>query len=120
MKKITLFFLLFAASPVFADLTIFPTLINFYNVSLDGFGQTQYVTIRNSGTRDAQLTISHGCFGDFTVTNLCTLQLSPGMSCNLDVRFAPRREGSQSCYISVSEWGGLSQSINVYGTGVRP
>jgi hypothetical protein len=105
------------SSPAFAALSAFPSFVSFYNVPVNGFGQSQSVTVQNSGPDNANPSVS-GCFGDFQVSNFC-FSIPAGSSCQIQIRFAPSRVGYQSCTIFVSDGLNGSTSINVSGQGVQ-
>ena len=119
MKTILAVLLLFASVQAQALISAFPGSINFFSVRLDGFGESQRVTVRNSGREDTRISTSNTCYGDFQVTNWCFGTLRAGGSCSIEVRFSPRREGYQSCSIWVRGSEGGSASIRVSGQGVR-
>jgi len=116
MKTILMSLLLLSNSAQ-AALSAFPSFVNFYNVRLDGFGQSQTVSVQNTGRQEVRLSTSNTCYGDFQVNNWCSFSLPPGGSCSIEIRFAPRREGYQSCNIWISDNEGGSASINVSGQG---
>ena len=118
MKTILAVLFLFSTS-AHALLSVFPGSINFFSVRLDGFGESQRVTVRNSGRTDVRVSVSNTCYGDFQVNNWCFGSLTAGGSCSLEVRFSPRREGYQSCSIWIRDSDGNGSSVSVSGQGVR-
>jgi uncharacterized repeat protein (TIGR01451 family) len=94
------------ASLTVAGLTVTPTNINFGDVDRDLFA-IQTVTITNSGSSSAPLTISltPGTGGDadkFYFVSLCPPSLAPGQSCKVNVSFAPLLSPSVNLGISTA------------------
>jgi|GEM_PF-3905438 len=101
-----------------AALSAFPSFVSFYNVSTSGPGQSQSVTIQNSGPETATPLVSNGCFGDFQVSSFC-YSIPVNGSCSIRISFAPRMAGYQSCSIFVNDGANGSVSINVNGHAVK-
>lgn len=101
-----------------ADIFVSPSSIYFFQVEVNGYGDTRSASVRNSGREDVRVSVSNTCFGDFHVSDFCGLTMSPGQSCSIQVRFSPRRVGHQSCSIWIRDDSGGSQSLNVSGEGV--
>lgn len=57
---------------------------------------------------------------EFTETNGCGTSVAPGTSCTISVTFAPRRAGSSTAWLIVSDDGGGSpQRVTLWGVGLR-
>jgi len=55
---------------------------------------------------------------EFTETNACGTSLAPGANCTISVTFTPRRAGSSTAWLIVSDDGGGSrQRVNLWGVG---
>lgn len=118
MKTILSALLLLLSVQANAALSASPSFVSFYNVKTDGIGQTQSVTVNNSGPESSMPSVSNGCFGDFQVSNFC-FSIPAGGSCQISIRFAPRTVGYQSCSIFVSDGANGSANISVNGQGVE-
>lgn len=117
--KTLLILLVVASSQAYGRISVFPSSVDFFSVRIGGFGESQRVSVRNSGREPARISVSDTCFGDFRVTDSCFVSLRPGSSCSIQVRFQPSREGYQTCNIWLRSSEGGSASVNVSGQGVR-
>ena len=78
--------------------------------------QTLTATLSNTGTV-ALTEIGISVTGDFTATNDCPASLSPGMSCTLNVVYAPTIAGAESGMLTVNDNLG-AQTISLSSTGL--
>ncbi|MCB0408184.1 MAG: hypothetical protein KDD34_08275 [Bdellovibrionales bacterium] len=101
-----------------AGLQVLPSSVNFFNVNVGSFGRSETITVRNLSDQDINVSTSDTCFGDFYVVDTC-FYLSRYQSCNIRVEFRPRREGYQSCSISIRDTtNGSLSTVFVSGRGV--
>ena len=81
----------------------------------------QPVQITNTGTTTLSLTkiaINGAQAQDFSQTNNCGSAINAGASCTIDVTFAPRKTGTRTGVIDISDSGGGSpQNVPLQGTG---
>jgi len=86
-----------------------------------GHSSTLSATMTNVGAGGLSIsgiTIAGADAGDFSQTNNCGSSLSGGASCTITVVFAPKRTGSRTASVSVSDNGGGSpQQLSLTGTG---
>ncbi len=79
----------------------------------------QLVTLTNSGTETAALSIYYPYLGtDFYAEDNCSSQLVPGASCVASVTFTPTRAGLRTATLYVQGGGGPTISIPLSGTGL--
>lgn len=119
MRTIAGLLLLIAMAPsAHATLYVSPTSVNFYNVQVNSYQPPQTIMVQNGGQTATTLQISNTCFIDFTIENMCSLQLSPGQNCMIQVQFRPTNAGYQSCNIWIEEAQGGAYTVSVSGQGV--
>jgi hypothetical protein len=57
---------------------------------------------------------------EFAESNGCGTSLTPGASCTITVTFTPRRSGSSTAWLIISDDGGGSpQRVTLWGVGLR-
>jgi phospholipase C len=105
---------------VASAVSLSPTSLSFSDQLLGTVSTAQSVTLTNTGT--AALTIvSIVASGDFAQTNSCGSNLAPGVSCSIDVTFAPTALGARAGTITIADSAGDSpQSVSLSGNGVAP
>lgn len=108
----------FSVMPAFAYLTASPSYVSFGTVDV-GSSSSRIVWITNQGRERAQFVRVTGlCPGDIYTSDSCFGDLNPGQSCTINVRFQPRRAGSQSCTVRATAMGGADTAyVNISGTG---
>lgn len=108
------------ASEAQAQLTASPSSVSFFNTEVGSFGRSQTIYVRNMSDEDINVSVSDTCYGGFHRSGICSY-ISRNRSCTLRIEFRPRREGYQSCSITVRQTsGGYDQvRINVSGRGVE-
>jgi len=99
-----------------------PASLNFGNVSILGGSNIKTTTLTNTGT--TTLTISSIAITGssyFTQTNNCPTSVGAGKSCTITVTFSPKKVGSFSASVAVSDSdGGSPQQVPLSGTGFKP
>jgi hypothetical protein len=81
----------------------------------------QQVQLTNTGTAALSITnisVNGNDPKDFPQTNTCPLSLDAGASCIITVTFAPKKTGTRSASVNITDTGGGSpQTIPLTGTG---
>jgi len=97
--------------------SISPTSLTFGTQLVGTVSSPQTVTLTNTGT--ATLNISAVTVtGDFTKQNQCSTTLAPGNSCNVQISFKPRTQGTGTGTLSFSDNApGSPQTVPLTGTG---
>ncbi len=80
------------------------------------------VQLTNTGSTPLDFTyfmyIDGTNYKDFSQTNTCSLSLSPGASCIIAVTFAPKKTGTRTAFITITDTGGGSpQTVPLSGSG---
>lgn len=102
-----------------STLSVSPSSVNFFNVDVGGFGRSQTLYVRNQTDKDINVSVSDSCFGDFRVSNSC-FYLNRYGTCTIRVEFRPRRQGYQSCSITIRDQTTYSSEyISISGRGVE-
>jgi hypothetical protein len=83
---------------------------------------SQGITIQNTGTATANLTLPFTVTGDFVLASTtCTATLAIGASCAANIAFAPTAIGSRTGTLSiVSDAPGSPHIVNLTGIGAAP
>ncbi|HEV2464026.1 MAG TPA: aryl-sulfate sulfotransferase [Acidobacteriaceae bacterium] len=106
-------------APGGATLSLSGTSFDFGQVVVPQTATRDVVTVTNSGTANAALTVA--VQGDPTLTLdpalSCGASLAPGGSCTIAVSFAPATSGKISGSLTISPSGGTSQNVSLTGTG---
>jgi hypothetical protein len=102
-----------------------PTSVSFPNVALGRISSVTHVMIKNTGAAD--LTISRLRRGGTAPRSFvlgkqtCTgSAIAPGATCNVNVRFAPKRLGGRLATLVVANDAGPNLSVGLGGNGVAP
>jgi MYXO-CTERM domain-containing protein len=96
-----------------------------FGASNVGVGVNRTVTVGNTGERDlvlAQVSISGGDAGDFTVQTVMPVTITPGASKPLTLRFVPTSVGGRAASASIVSNDPLTPvaSVALTGTGTSP
>jgi hypothetical protein len=91
-----------------ATLTLSPTSVAFGDQTHGTSSTSQRLTLANTGTTKLPITVS--VTGQFSETNNCAGSVSPGMSCPIDVTFAPTSKGAKTGTVKVTVGSGASAS----------
>jgi hypothetical protein len=98
-----------------------PPSLTFGSQKVGSKSAPQSVTLTNTGTAAIGISqiIDNGTDGgDFLETNNCPSSLNAGANCSITVTFDPRKTGTRTAKISISDSGGGSpQSVPLTGTG---
>lgn len=108
-----------AGAGVVASLQIAPGSRDFGSVNLSTSGSPQSFTVTNNGTAGVSITQIFAT-GDFSQTNDCPGQLTPGQNCSVNVTFTPSALGSRAGQLYVSHNAvGSPAPAGLSGTGIN-
>lgn len=99
-----------------------PPKLNFPPQKVGTKSATQNVQLTNTGSTALDFTyflyIDGTNYKDFSQTNTCASSLNPGASCTITVTFAPKKTGTRSAFVTITDTGGGSpQTVLLTGTG---
>jgi hypothetical protein len=85
-------------------LSLSATALNFGTVTVGATSPAQTVTLTNTGTANLIITSAFAFTGDFAGTGTCLagIPLAPGMSCLLNVTFAPTLSGTRTGSVAIA------------------
>jgi hypothetical protein len=99
-----------------------PASLAFGNQNVGTKSKPQTVTFKNIGSdalKISGITITGADSKDFSQSNQCGTSLPPGVSCKINVTFAPKMAGSLTASLQVSDSAvGSPQAVSLSGTGV--
>ncbi len=100
-------------------ITTNPASLTFANQAAGTTSAVKSVTLTNTGSSSASLSISSS--GDFAQTNTCNGSLSAGSSCTVSVKFTPTNVGTINGAVTVIDNAPNSpQIVSLSGSGVVP
>jgi hypothetical protein len=99
-----------------------PPKLNFPPQKVGTKSAPKNVQLTNTGSTALDFTyfmyIDGTNYKDFSQTNTCSSSLNPGASCIIAVTFAPKKTGTRSAFITITDTGGGSpQTVPLSGTG---
>ena len=101
-----------------AQLNANPGFVDFGDVTINQGGRRTTVWINNISNQPTTVTVNNSCYGSFYSSNNCYSLPAHG-SCTMQIEFAPRRVGPDSCYVNVNSFNGGFATVNVRGRGVE-
>lgn len=119
MKLLLSILTVFMGATAFAQLSVSPSTVNFYDIPVNSYGYEKYVYIHNYGNETVQLDLSENCPYDFQIRHYSCWTLKPNDSCDVRIGFRPSREGQQSCHLTVRTHIGGYNGVWIYGRGTK-
>jgi parallel beta-helix repeat protein len=100
-----------------ATLSVTPASLTFASQALNTTSNGQQVTVNNTGTTAATLSVIVAT-GDFSQTNTCGTSIAAGASCTVSVRFTPTASGTRTGSLTIASNASNSPStVALTGTG---
>jgi parallel beta-helix repeat protein len=100
-----------------ATLSVSPTSLTFASQALNTTSSAQQVTVNNTGTAAATLSVIVTT-GDFSQTNTCGTSIAAGASCTVSVRFTPTASGTRTGDLTIaSNASNNPATVALTGTG---
>jgi parallel beta-helix repeat protein len=84
-----------------ATLSVTPASLTFASQALNTTSNGQQVTVNNTGTTAATLSVIVAT-GDFSQTNTCGTSIAAGASCTVSVRFTPTASGTRTGSLTIA------------------
>ena len=114
-----------AAASTTPAVSLSPAALNFGSITVGSTSSVQYVTVTNSGGGSLNFSSAFSMTGDFAFggTGTCRTDgpLTPGSSCTVSVKFAPKATGTRTGTITLTSNASTSpQTIALTGIGVAP
>jgi Abnormal spindle-like microcephaly-assoc'd, ASPM-SPD-2-Hydin len=109
------------ASPA---ISVTPINLTFASQNVNTTSTAQLITVKNTGTAGLSLSglnLSGVSSSAFKVTNGCAATLAAGVSCTIQIQFAPTAEGTMTASLALASNASSSpQAISLTGTAVNP
>lgn len=98
-----------------ANLSVYPSNINFGTLEEGDFTRSRMVTVQNTGREATRVRVSGSCSGNISATDNCFFELDSFNTCTITFRFRPQRVGSSRCSVQVSSQNGGFSSVTASG-----
>jgi parallel beta-helix repeat protein len=103
-----------------ATLSVAPASLTFASQALNTTSSAQTVTVNNTGTAAANLSVI-STTGDFSETTTCGTSIAAGASCTVSVRFTPTASGTRNGSLTIASNASNSPAtVALTGTGAGP
>ena len=103
-----------------ATLSVAPASLTFASQALNTTSSAQTVTVNNTGTATANLSVISAT-GDFSETTTCGTSIAAGASCTASVRFTPTASGTRTGSLTIASNASNSPAtVALTGTGAGP
>jgi len=97
-------------------MTVTPSTLTFGNQNVGTTSASQPITVKNTGTASTSITVAPST--NYSQTNTCGASLGGGVTCTINVSFAPTTSGSLPGTITITDSAATSpQTVTLSGTG---